>query len=105
MKERWTLYETYTKEENPERAGEYKLYRVNDDGSLGDLYDGSLEDANKEEVPVGAIIVLNDKIIARANALGKNALDFSKEQIEENKRWGVAFFELRAQKLVDFASS
>ena len=52
MKERWTLYETYTKEENPERAGEYKLYRVNDDGSLGDLYDGSQQDANDEGVAV-----------------------------------------------------
>ena len=29
---------------------------------------------------------VDDKIIARANALGKNALDFSKEQIEETEK-------------------
>ena len=52
VKERWTLYETYTKEENPERAGDYKLYRVNEDGSLGALYDGTQADAEKEEIKV-----------------------------------------------------
>ena len=32
MKERWTLYETYTYEENPEKAGDYKLYAIDKDG-------------------------------------------------------------------------
>ena len=52
MKERWTLYETYSKEENEEKAGEFKLYKVNDDGSFGELYDGTYEDAEKENIKV-----------------------------------------------------
>ena len=32
MRERWTLYETYTKEEYEEKEGEYKLYILTEDG-------------------------------------------------------------------------
>ena len=52
MKERWTLYETYSKEENEEKAGEFKLYKVNEDGSFAELYDGTYEDAEKENIKV-----------------------------------------------------
>ena len=50
--ERWTLYQTYTKEENPEKEGEFKLYKLNKDGSYGDLYDGTQKEANEEGIPV-----------------------------------------------------
>ena len=49
MKERWTLYETY---EEGEKIGEFKLYRVNEDGSLGDLYDGTYDEAEEEGIKV-----------------------------------------------------
>ena len=52
MKERWTLYETYSKEENEEKVGEFKLYKVNEDGSFGELYDGTYDDAEKENIKV-----------------------------------------------------
>ena len=53
MKERWTLYETYKKNEGePEQVGTFKLYKVNDDGSYGDLYNGTQEQADKEEIRV-----------------------------------------------------
>ena len=52
MHERWTLYETYTEDENSEKAGEFKLYKVNDDGSLGDLYNGTQEEANEQQIKV-----------------------------------------------------
>ena len=32
-KERWTLYKTYTQDENAEKAGEYKLYALNAEGN------------------------------------------------------------------------
>ena len=32
FKERWTIYETYTKNEDPERAGEFKIYALNKNG-------------------------------------------------------------------------
>ena len=57
MKERWTLYETYPLDD-PERAGEFKLYEINDDGSYkknGDelvLYDGTQEEAEKSGIKV-----------------------------------------------------
>lgn len=45
--ERWTLYET------DETTGEYKLYKVNENGSTSDeLYNGTLADAEKEGVAV-----------------------------------------------------
>lgn len=43
--ERWTLYET---DEN----GNYTLYLVNDDGSIGDRYNGTQEQALKENIRV-----------------------------------------------------
>ena len=52
MKERWTLYETYSKDEDEKRAGEFKLYRVEKDGSYGELYEGTSEDAKKEGIKV-----------------------------------------------------
>ena len=46
MKERWTLYETYTADENPEKEGEYKLYEVDGEGKLSDEpYEGTEEEA------------------------------------------------------------
>ncbi|HIT71650.1 MAG TPA: hypothetical protein IAD08_07030, partial [Candidatus Scatovivens faecipullorum] len=44
MKERWTLYETYTADENPEKEGEYKLYEVDEQGNLSsEPYEGTEE--------------------------------------------------------------
>ena len=47
--ERWTLYETYDK---GDKKGEYKLYKLNDDGTYGKLYDGTQEEANSKNIPV-----------------------------------------------------
>ena len=53
MKERWTLYETYDESDGePDKIGEFKLYKVNEDGSMGDLYEGTQEDAEKEGIAV-----------------------------------------------------
>ena len=49
--ERWTLYETY---DSGERAGEYKLYIYDSskEGGYGDLFDGTQEEANEQEIAV-----------------------------------------------------
>ena len=53
MKERWTLYETYVEEDGyPERLGMYKLYKVNEDGSYGALFNGTEEDAKDQKIKV-----------------------------------------------------
>ena len=51
MKERWTLYETYGSE-NPEKEGEYKLYKIDDNGNYLDLYNGTKEEAEKKGIKV-----------------------------------------------------
>ena len=51
MKERWTLYETYTADENPEKEGEYKLYEVDEQGNLSsEPYEGTEEEAAEEGI-------------------------------------------------------
>lgn len=50
MGERWTLYETY--EDDGPNKGEFKLYKVNEDGSTGDVYNGTLDEAREEGVAV-----------------------------------------------------
>ena len=51
MKERWTLYETYSYEEAPDKAGEYKLYQVDENGNLADQpYEGTQEEAEAEGI-------------------------------------------------------
>ena len=45
MRERWTLYERKS-------DGSEQLYRVNDDGSFGEKYNGTIEEANKEGIKV-----------------------------------------------------
>ncbi len=61
MKERWTLYETYTEDEvgdDKSKIGEYKLYEINDDGTYKEengqpkLFDGTQEDAERENIKV-----------------------------------------------------
>ena len=51
MKERWTLYETYTADENPEKEGEYKLYEVDEQGNLSsEPYEGTEEEAAEKGI-------------------------------------------------------
>ena len=51
MKERWTLYETYSYEEAPDKAGEYKLYPVDENGNLADQpYEGTQEEAEAKGI-------------------------------------------------------
>ena len=45
MKERWTLYET-------DSNGDFILYKINEDGSYGEKYDGTLEKAQGENISV-----------------------------------------------------
>ncbi len=50
--ERWTLYETYGEDEG-EKAGEFKLYKLNEDGSTSDeLYNGTRQQAEEEGIAV-----------------------------------------------------
>ena len=54
MKERWTLYETYSYEEAPDKAGEYKLYPVDENGNLASQpYEGTQEEADAEGIKLG----------------------------------------------------
>ena len=51
--ERWTEYETKTiTNEDGEEEVVYQLYKLNDDGSLGEKYDGTSEDAKEEGIRV-----------------------------------------------------
>ena len=45
MKERWTLYET-------DSNGDFILYKINEDGSYGEKYNGTLEKAQGENIAV-----------------------------------------------------
>ncbi len=45
MKERWTLYET-------DEYGEYTLYEVNEDGSIGSKFNGTAEEAKEQNKSV-----------------------------------------------------
>ena len=83
MKERWTLYETYG-DENPEKAGEYKLYKIDDNGNYLGLYDGSQEDAEKAGIKVAKKAVMK-KIDETADELDWNAIDnqYSAYEIQE----------------------
>ena len=84
MKERWTLYETYPADD-PERAGEYKLYEINDDGTYktsgGEyiLFDGTADEAEKNGV----------KVAKKAQTI-KYSNNSQFEEIEWNKNsWGI----------------
>ena len=46
MGERWTLYET------DEETGQYVLYKLNSDGTIGDKFNGTQQDANEQGIPV-----------------------------------------------------
>ena len=61
MKERWTLYETYTEEDNePELIGEYKLYEIDENGNYKGLFKGTEEDAANKNIKVAKKAVTID---------------------------------------------
>ena len=43
---------------------------------------------------------VDDKIINKANSLGKNALEFSKEQIKESEKGNINFDDLIINKII-----
>lgn len=66
MKERWTLYET-------DDYGDYVLYEVNQDGSLGNKFNGTEEEAKKQNKIVGKKAV---------------TVDASNSEVMEDLGWG-----------------
>ena len=53
MKERWTIYET------DDTTGQTIWYKVNADGSLGEKYDGTKDEAEQEGIPVSRKAITN----------------------------------------------
>ena len=88
MKERWTLYETY---EDGDLEGEYKLYEVNEDGSLGDLYDGTADEAAEEGIPVSKKAVTEE--------ISSMAEDLEWHETTNNK---LAAYQVEEASIVDF---